>query len=280
MKKTFTLFVAILAITFSANAQLPYSEDFKDQNGKGRLGGTTDISDVDWTIDTSNGRAFDADDYFYVANEVFSAKHTGTNNTGAVEWQSPNINITGYSALSLSIDMGATSDSFETNDIFLVEFVIDGGTPEVLFEADPPSATGGSQNLQVDGITLVPSPATFTKAITGTGTTGYVKVSVRNTEDAEINYFDNIVVTDATLLSTDEIISNNEVKVYPNPTTSSISISGLRDTQTYSIYNVLGSKVVDGTVSPKEEINVSSLINGIYFVTLSNGKEVLKFIKN
>ena len=67
--------------------------------------------------------------------------------------------------------------------------------------------------------------------------------------------------------------------MYPNPSSDFIKISGLIDTESYEISNMLGAKVQSGKVSQSEEINVRSLNKGMYFVKLENGAS-LKFVKN
>lgn len=78
--------------------------------------------------------------------------------------------------------------------------------------------------------------------------------------------------------------SVESLQVYPNPASINISISGL-DGGDYSgfIYNCTGKALVTlNQVGDNEEIDISSLKNGIYFIQLSsNSKQrfVAKFIK-
>jgi hypothetical protein len=68
------------------------------------------------------------------------------------------------------------------------------------------------------------------------------------------------------------------ITMYPNPSNDFIKISGLTNTASYEISNMLGAKVQTGKVSQNENINVRSLNKGMYFVKLENGAS-LKFIK-
>jgi len=61
----------------------------------------------------------------------------------------------------------------------------------------------------------------------------------------------------------------SSVKVYPNPTNSILNISGIKDTQTITIHNILGQQVKK--FKNQETINVSDLTNGIYFLQTDNG---------
>ncbi|NJM78766.1 MAG: T9SS type A sorting domain-containing protein [Flavobacterium sp.] len=80
-------------------------------------------------------------------------------------------------------------------------------------------------------------------------------------------------------LSTDDIIAENELIVFPNPTSGIFTISGIETIDKTIIYNSLGQKIFDGNQS---QIDISNFSNGIYFLEiLSNGKiSKQKIIKN
>ncbi|MBU2927026.1 T9SS type A sorting domain-containing protein [Winogradskyella psychrotolerans] len=71
---------------------------------------------------------------------------------------------------------------------------------------------------------------------------------------------------------------NNEIKLFPNPTTDFIGVSGLIKTEKYSISNILGSKIMSGTISNNEKLDIQNLNKGLYFMTFDNGSSI-KFIK-
>lgn len=68
------------------------------------------------------------------------------------------------------------------------------------------------------------------------------------------------------------------IKIYPNPASNVIKITGLKETNNFSIYNVLGSKLNSGIISANENINIENLTNGLYFLKFENGNTI-KFIK-
>jgi len=82
------------------------------------------------------------------------------------------------------------------------------------------------------------------------------------------------------VLSTASVSKYNTlgITMYPNPSSDFINISGLTNTASYEISNMLGAKVQTGKVSQNENINVHSLNKGMYFVKLENIAS-LKFIK-
>lgn len=73
-------------------------------------------------------------------------------------------------------------------------------------------------------------------------------------------------------------LTNKKIKLFPNPSSSLIQISGLKETEKYSIFNVLGSEVKKGNISNNEKLDVQNLNNGLYFMKFENGS-VIKFIK-
>lgn len=95
-----------------------------------------------------------------------------------------------------------------------------------------------------------------------------------NTKDlGNVSNVQKIVFADGELASVDQTNATS-VKIYPNPTTESISIEGLEQGQQVKIYSISGKLA---QVSNESVINVSSLSNGEYIVVV--GQTVAKLIK-
>ncbi|MBI3502251.1 MAG: T9SS type A sorting domain-containing protein [Bacteroidetes bacterium] len=78
-----------------------------------------------------------------------------------------------------------------------------------------------------------------------------------------------------TLVGMNEIYSEEEIQVFPNPSNGQFTVYGLRSTVELSIYDVLGNKVFYKTLNGKQEtVNMSGAGRGIYFYKLesSDGK--------
>jgi hypothetical protein len=60
--------------------------------------------------------------------------------------------------------------------------------------------------------------------------------------------------------------------VYPNPASNVLHISGTDNNTSIEIWNSIGVKLI---ATRNKEIDISSLINGIYFVRIQMGKEVV-----
>jgi hypothetical protein len=80
-------------------------------------------------------------------------------------------------------------------------------------------------------------------------------------------------------LGTNSYQSNSNIKVYPNPANSYVTISGLVDTVNYSVYNVLGAEIRTGSTTSDQKIDIQNLSKGTYFIKLEN-KNTIKFIKD
>lgn len=71
---------------------------------------------------------------------------------------------------------------------------------------------------------------------------------------------------------------NRKLMLHPNPSTDFIQVSGITKTENYSIYNIIGAEIENGTISEKEKIDIQNLTNGFYFLQFEKGI-TLKFIK-
>ena len=91
-------------------------------------------------------------------------------------------------------------------------------------------------------------------------------------------FLDDIALNTTTTLSINDVSAINGVKVYPNPTSDFIQISGLTTSKNYAIYNILGAKITRGNISENEMIDVKGFTSGVYFLKFDNGNTI-KFLK-
>ncbi len=70
-----------------------------------------------------------------------------------------------------------------------------------------------------------------------------------------------------------------QLVLYPNPASHSISLTNLTQTSAYRIHNILGATVHTGQVSNNEQIDISGLGTGLYFIKLKGSPTALKFVK-
>jgi len=84
------------------------------------------------------------------------------------------------------------------------------------------------------------------------------------------------------LVNENSLSVNNEllpqISIYPNPTNDFIKITNLNTETKITVFNSLGQKVKETTIQNNENINVSKLSKGVYYIKIDNKKGV-KFIK-
>lgn len=79
-------------------------------------------------------------------------------------------------------------------------------------------------------------------------------------------------------LSIDDFNKNENLKLFPNPSSEYVQISGLKELVNYKIYNVLGTEIKKGVIANDKQIDIKYFINGLYFLKFDNGNTI-KFIK-
>jgi hypothetical protein len=67
--------------------------------------------------------------------------------------------------------------------------------------------------------------------------------------------------------------------LYPNPASHRIHLTNLTQATAYRIHNILSATVHTGTVSNNEQIDISGLGTGLYFIKLKDSPTALKFVK-
>jgi len=92
-------------------------------------------------------------------------------------------------------------------------------------------------------------------------------------------YIDNVNIHISSPLSVKNELNNGAIQVYPNPTSSSLTITSSGKITTLSITNILGQTVYSTTHNAdKVQVNVAGLPPGIYFLKI-NGSQVQRFVK-
>jgi hypothetical protein len=72
-------------------------------------------------------------------------------------------------------------------------------------------------------------------------------------------------------------LSASDIYLFPNPANTIIMLHCSRETEyAFSITNILGEKVLKGSINKNAEINISALNNGVYFITVLN--QTIKFM--
>ena len=95
-------------------------------------------------------------------------------------------------------------------------------------------------------------------------------------------YIDNINISYENTTGTDSFI-NQEISVYPNPSSDFLKISALKNIDEINIYDIMGKQVYSNKTNTKTlDLNISNFKNGYYSIKIKVGEfiKVKSFIKN
>lgn len=67
-----------------------------------------------------------------------------------------------------------------------------------------------------------------------------------------------------------DVVSQDNAILYPNPSSSSISLSNIKSKTSILIYNLKGILMLSEIIYQDKSINISNLSNGIYIVKVDN----------
>lgn len=188
-----SIILTLPVFTTTAQTTLPYNDDFTGEDGKGNIGGTEDVFGVDWSINTTSANIASGD-VFGVQSEVFEVVDID----GDAIWTSESIDISGESNLDFSIDALADGDFEASGDIFIIELIVDGGSPTTLFEGTVDEAISGDP-MFFGSTQLNTSLQTFSKSVAVSGSTAEIKITANNNADSETFGFDNLSLSIATI---------------------------------------------------------------------------------
>ena len=236
---------------------------------------STDFTGVDWNINgnfTGFDATFGAEDYIKTIAEVLEF---GGDIDEELCWESPVLDISAAGGtVSASVDIVWTGH--DALDYVDVEYQVDSGSWLQI-----PNAFGaGTHTIDFAGSSNTGSATIYQTGLNG-GTLS-IRVCVDTNTSAENTTIDNVTVPEAdVVLSVDDEILAKLIRIYPNPTSESLSIQITPEllNESYKIYDVLGKTMLEGTLSSDQtNIKVSDLSNGIYFISLGD-KKTSKFIK-
>ena len=68
------------------------------------------------------------------------------------------------------------------------------------------------------------------------------------------------------------------VNIFPNPSSNFLKITGVSQLENFTIYNIIGSEIINGSLSNNDKIDISQLKKGVYFFKIIGG-QTIKFSK-
>ncbi|MWW25392.1 T9SS type A sorting domain-containing protein [Algibacter lectus] len=85
-------------------------------------------------------------------------------------------------------------------------------------------------------------------------------------------------LNEVALSTENNVTAKRDINISPNPSSHFIQISGLKNTEQYRIYNILGKQIAKGLVSNNATINIENLKKGLYLLKINNANS-RKFLK-
>ena len=73
------------------------------------------------------------------------------------------------------------------------------------------------------------------------------------------------------VLSTDLIQSAEKITLFPNPSSTHVSLSNLQKERYFTVHDIMGKQLIEGTIYNYEYLDISHLSNGMYYLRLDNG---------
>ncbi|MEC3874407.1 fibronectin type III domain-containing protein [Chryseobacterium salviniae] len=199
------------------------------------------------------------------------------NRAGWLRMPAMNLSAGGYRVkfdYGVTTFSGTTSSAMGSDDI--VQFVVsqDGGATWTVLQtwnnANGPSNTTNAYSLDLTGYMGANTIFAFY------GNDG----TIDDAQDYNF-YIDNFVVEPMSTLSTSEITTKNNIKVYPNPFTEVLNISDASNVKNVLVTDIAG-RLVKTIANPGKELHLGELKQGLYLVTLEmidGSKQTIKTIK-
>ena len=197
--------------------------------------------------------------YLDQVNGVIQVKKVGPNNSQ-------------YGAAAIVGDLGATYDQSITLGVTL-----DWNAKTTDFWIGQPGGSDGLQNAN--------NLSTGWTAATGDAA-GYILDQLQ----FQVNLVDSSVEVDqikfstgsyVNTLSSDNIIKEQRfVRMYPNPADNYIIFNGIQDESKVDLFNITGQIVKSfDLVSSWDQVDISYIDKGVYFVSVNNGESTIKLVK-
>ncbi|TAF10853.1 MAG: T9SS C-terminal target domain-containing protein [Flavobacteriia bacterium] len=235
-------------------------------------------------------------------NDVISLFSDAYTNIGVTEWSTSwddssiqdisllgnamkKVNFVNFLGVQFAEYQNATSMTH-----FHMDYYIDAGTNLTGKVLNPKWSNHAAQSGETSALLLTNLPTTagswvsLDVPLTTFGGTGSAKNALYQfllTSNLSSVYIDNIYLHKNTILSSDNF-AVSQVKLYPNPTASTLNIEALANIQSIAIYNIIGQEVMTKEVNSSTiSLDVSSLKSGVYVIkTMIDGNlSSTKFIK-
>ena len=292
--KTKLLILSLLLMSSISIAQIVANQvdDFEDNTPQGWTIGNPTLAGILITTPADGGPDGAGDGYF-------SYTTTGSSNGGGskcliysrnVQWSG---DFTGQGVVAVKMDVRATSGDV-TLRIGLADQDSNSFPVTQMVTTNPVVITAGSGWQEV---TIPIQPSDFTVLPGGSGLTAaqvlasvvemriFSNPSISWLGESGLRVMELNDITASTTLSTNEVISNDEFSISPNPATSKLNVYLPQNSKnaTISVYDVLGKKVYSKSIDAlsSTSVDVSNWNSGVYIIRISsdNTTQTKRFVK-
>ncbi|MDY8137945.1 T9SS type A sorting domain-containing protein [Aquimarina sp. 2201CG5-10] len=167
-----------------------------------------------------------------------------------------------------------TFDSSNSADTAAPVITLTGDDPQEIAQGNTYNELGATTD---DGSDIVIDDSTLDINTIGSYSVTYNATDIVGNVAIEVTRMVNVVP----LLSTADHIFGT-VSLYPNPATNEFIVSGLKEKVTIEIFNIEGKRIKQVKGYRSEQIDISSMKSGVYFVKLIEGTTLknLRLVKN
>lgn len=285
MKKIFTLVLAVVAMSFCANAQV--TDDFENYDPF-----TVDPAGFWSYIDVDGGETYTyqgvtMENLPYVGSAI--VVNPSLTNPSVEDSQAPHSGsqfLAIYNSVPSTIETGSTTNDWlvspafsSLNSITLwARELTDSYGPETMkiWYATTANASSPSDFQLIQTVNV--SSVEWTE-YTFNIPAGAKRVAINCTSDDVFALFIDDVTIDGTATSV-ESVEANQTSVYPNPANNVVNVTSVANMNNIEVYTIAGQKVANYTVNGTQAaINVNNLSNGMYIMQIvsENGVSTKKF---
>mgnify|MGYP001950132107 CR=1 FL=1 len=147
------------------------------------------------------------------------------------------------------------------------------GNNTSITDAGTGTATGTISFNNVTGeLDYLPNAGEATMTVTVNYTVCHTPTGVCETETVTITVDPALSVNDP---------AKNLFKVYPNPVNHQVTIDTKEPLKAYQLFNLLGQKILTGSLERTQTIDLSALVSGVYMLHIKgdNNQAILKIVK-
>ncbi|MEO9953750.1 T9SS type A sorting domain-containing protein [Nonlabens sp.] len=139
--------------------------------------------------------------------------------------------------------------------------------------------TGGNNTALSQAVPGPGNPSVSAVSVFNVNWTNITSFTITNDNGSDDAFGVDVINFTASTAGIEEDQLVNAVQLYPNPTANFLSLSNVNGDEQITVYNTLGQLVKKATVTANQNINVSDLKSGLYYLKLSNNDATFKFLK-